>query len=91
MKRWLRAGRDEGCVGSFVGFDSHRVKSDLESFKAFIESRGTETGAWRGNDDETKKTWLWVWRGARQAPDGCDCLVRVSVWRRWLKGQNRHG
>jgi len=27
-------------VGSFVGFDSHRVKGDLESFKTFIESRG---------------------------------------------------
>ena len=39
-------------VGSFVGFDSHRVKGDLESFKTFIESRGGETGAWRGNVDE---------------------------------------
>jgi hypothetical protein len=55
MKRWPRAGRDEGSVGSFVGFDSHRVKGDLESFKVFIESRGTETGAWRGNDDENEE------------------------------------
>jgi len=39
-------------VGSFVGIDSHRVKSDLESFKTFIESRGGETGAWRGDVDE---------------------------------------
>ncbi len=30
-------------VGSLVGFDSHRVKGDLESFKKFIESRGSET------------------------------------------------
>jgi len=35
-------------VGSMVGLDSRRVKGDLESFKEFIESRGSETGAWRG-------------------------------------------
>ena len=28
---------------------SSRVKSDLERFKTFIESRGGETGAWRGS------------------------------------------
>jgi uncharacterized membrane protein len=36
-------------VGSAFGLDSHRVKGDLESFKEFIESRGRETGSWRGN------------------------------------------
>jgi uncharacterized membrane protein len=36
-------------VGSVIGVDSHRVKGDLESFKDFIESRGGETGAWRGD------------------------------------------
>ena len=35
-------------IGSVVGIDSHRVKGDLESFKDFIESRGGEIGAWRG-------------------------------------------
>jgi len=39
-------------VGSAVGIDSRRVKGDLESFKEFIESRGTESGAWRGNVNE---------------------------------------
>ena len=39
-------------VGSAVGLDSHRVKNDLESFKEFIESRGGETGAWRGKVKE---------------------------------------
>jgi len=29
----------------------HRVKGDLKRFKGFIESRGTETGAWRGDVD----------------------------------------
>ncbi len=36
-------------VGSAAGMDSHRVKGDLESFKEFIESRGSETGSWRGD------------------------------------------
>jgi len=36
-------------VGSAVGLDSRRVKGDLESFKELVESRGTETGAWRGS------------------------------------------
>ena len=46
------AGMKES-VGSLVGFDSRRVKGDLESFKQFIESRGTATGAWRGNVEES--------------------------------------
>ena len=35
-------------VGDVLGFDDRQVKGDLERFKEFIESRGTETGAWRG-------------------------------------------
>lgn len=38
-------------VGAVVGADDHRVKGDLARFKDFIESRGSETGAWRGNVD----------------------------------------
>jgi uncharacterized membrane protein len=34
--------------GDALGLDDRRVKGDLERFKEFIESRGTETGAWRG-------------------------------------------
>jgi len=40
-------------LGSVVGFDRHRVKGDLESFKEFIESRGSESGAWRENVEES--------------------------------------
>jgi uncharacterized membrane protein len=40
-------GMKEGA-GSALGFDSRAVKKDLEHFKDFIEGRGTETGAWRG-------------------------------------------
>ncbi|HZP57113.1 MAG TPA: SRPBCC family protein [Dehalococcoidia bacterium] len=35
-------------VGDKLGFMNRRVSSDLERFKEFIESRGAETGAWRG-------------------------------------------
>ena len=41
----------EGIIeetGDKLGFVSRRVEGDLERFKKFIESRGQETGAWRG-------------------------------------------
>jgi uncharacterized membrane protein len=36
-------------VGELLGVVRRRVTSDLERFKEFIESRGSETGAWRGD------------------------------------------
>ncbi|AEE47730.1 SRPBCC family protein [Cellulomonas fimi] len=36
-------------VGAAVGMDDRQVKADLERFREFIETRGTETGAWRGD------------------------------------------
>src|SRR5688572_25247527 len=35
-------------VGDALGIVSRRVEGDLKRFKEFIESRGSETGAWRG-------------------------------------------
>src|SRR5215204_1583951 len=35
-------------LGDVLGVPDRRVKGDLERFKEFIESRGRETGAWRG-------------------------------------------
>jgi uncharacterized membrane protein len=35
-------------VGDALGAVKRRTKGDLERFKAFIEDRGSETGAWRG-------------------------------------------
>ena len=35
-------------AGSAAGLDARRVRGDLERFKDLIESRGTESGAWRG-------------------------------------------
>lgn len=35
-------------AGDMLGIIKSRAKGDLERFKQFIESRGTETGAWRG-------------------------------------------
>jgi uncharacterized membrane protein len=38
-------------VGDKLGFVQRRAKGDLERFKTFIEERGAETGAWRGDID----------------------------------------
>ncbi|HXN87543.1 MAG TPA: SRPBCC family protein [Candidatus Binataceae bacterium] len=35
-------------AGDMLGAVSRRIQGDLERFKKFIESRGSETGAWRG-------------------------------------------
>ena len=35
-------------VGDAVGAVSMRVQGDLDRFKEFIETRGRETGSWRG-------------------------------------------
>lgn len=35
-------------VGDALGLLSRRVEGDLQRFKEFIQSRKTETGAWRG-------------------------------------------
>jgi uncharacterized membrane protein len=43
-------GPIEGA-GEALGFVSRRVKGDMERFKDFIEARGSETGAWRGEVD----------------------------------------
>jgi uncharacterized membrane protein len=42
----------EGLVekaGAALGFDQRQVDSSAKDFKQFIESRGAETGAWRGD------------------------------------------
>jgi uncharacterized membrane protein len=36
-------------VAGKSGFLDRRVKGDLERFREFIETRGTETGGWRGD------------------------------------------
>ena len=38
-------------AGDALGFVTRRVKGDMERFRDFIEARGTETGAWRGEVD----------------------------------------
>ncbi|HET9492057.1 MAG TPA: SRPBCC family protein [Methylomirabilota bacterium] len=45
-------------VGDTLGVVSARVKGDLQRFKEFIETRGYETGAWRGEikQDRVEKT-----------------------------------
>ncbi|HVL89921.1 MAG TPA: SRPBCC family protein [Actinomycetota bacterium] len=36
-------------AGDMMGMVKHRASGDLKRFKDFIEGRGRETGAWRGN------------------------------------------
>ena len=36
-------------TGDVLGFVRRRATGDLQRFKEFIESRGTETGGWRGD------------------------------------------
>jgi uncharacterized membrane protein len=36
-------------VGDKLGLTTRNAKDDLKRFKDFIETRGTETGAWRGD------------------------------------------
>ena len=43
-------------AGDALGVVRGRVKGDLERFKTFIESRGQETGAWRGEVEQDKVT-----------------------------------
>ncbi len=40
-------------VGDALGFVKSRVKGDMERFKDYIAHRGGETGAWRGEVDQT--------------------------------------
>jgi hypothetical protein len=35
-------------VGGALGLPQRRVKADLERFRELIESRGSASGAWRG-------------------------------------------
>jgi uncharacterized membrane protein len=44
------------AVGSAAGLDARRIRGDLERFKQLIESRGTESGAWRGEVAAGQKT-----------------------------------
>jgi uncharacterized membrane protein len=38
-------------VGDKLGLVAARTKGDLKRFKEFVEERGSETGAWRGEID----------------------------------------
>lgn len=42
-------------AGAALGIVERRVMGDLKRFKEFIERRGTETGAWRGEIEQKSK------------------------------------
>jgi uncharacterized membrane protein len=41
-------------AGDMLGLVKTRAKGDLKRFKQFIETRGAESGAWRGEVDQSK-------------------------------------
>ena len=41
-------------IGDAMGFVQRQVRQDLGRFKEFIEARGRETGAWRGEVGERR-------------------------------------
>lgn len=38
-------------LGGTLGVDNRAIKKDLKNFREYIESKGAEDGAWRGNVD----------------------------------------
>jgi uncharacterized membrane protein len=57
--RLVMAYEPEGAmenIGDAMGIFSARVENTVEDFKTFIESRGQETGAWRGEVDDSRPT-----------------------------------
>ena len=63
----------EGLVemaGDLLGVVSRRVEGDLERFKKFIESRGDETGAWRGHIHAGEVKGEGASGGTARASDG---------------------
>ena len=76
----------EGLVekaGAAVGIDDHQVKADAKRFKEFIESRGSETGAWRG--DVERPSWTDSDDGARSLHGGgrLSSVLGYSASRSW--------
>jgi uncharacterized membrane protein len=55
-------------AGDALGIVGRRVEGDLERFKAFIEARGTETGAWRGEIRGGEPTELGTASDADERP-----------------------
>jgi uncharacterized membrane protein len=43
-------------IGDMIGVVDRRVQGDLNRFKEFIESRGMETGGWRGDIENRTDT-----------------------------------
>ena len=54
LSKFLRVRRNKTDAGDALGIPERQVEGDLKRFKEFIESRGTETGAWRGEVDQSK-------------------------------------
>jgi uncharacterized membrane protein len=57
-------------VADKAGIMDRLIKSDMAKFREFIEHRGSETGAWRGDVPAPKPgSWLQSGDAAQAAPD----------------------
>ena len=71
-------------VGDALGFVSRRVEGDLNRFKEFIESRGMESGGWRGEIQNEKapgghtRGSLDAGEGRGSSPGGTDDGTRFE-------------
>jgi uncharacterized membrane protein len=58
LVRVVMAYDPEGVIenaGDALGLFTSQVEKSVEQFKQFIESRGQETGAWRGEVDDSQR------------------------------------
>jgi uncharacterized membrane protein len=60
-------------LGEAIGLLDRRVKGDLERFKAMIEERGSETGAWRGEIE--RRDGRRFERSGAEAPADADTIA----------------
>jgi uncharacterized membrane protein len=59
-------------VGDKMGFVKRRAKGDLRRFKEYIEARGSETGAWRGEVPAATAAPATGGRDRRNGGEGAD-------------------
>jgi uncharacterized membrane protein len=59
-------------AGDALGIVQRRVKTDLQKFKEFIESRGREEGGWRGEVDRGPQTPGTATPGTAQPGDAAN-------------------
>src|SRR4029453_1069958 len=79
-------------LGDLLGMVSRRVANDLERFKEFIEARGHETGAWRGEVERPGQSAIvrpLRRRGGHTMKRNCDWPIIFGPCRRRQRARCR--